>query len=131
MKLINAILLNLKIMVQTIQIKTIILFHYMALGNGIITKNLRNNDEYDFWEENTWLIVLLIIVMIVLIIIIVILIIKIFTSARKKNKNNKKKKSKIMDSQRASQKYNSDYNKNTKEIKKYKYKERMIEEEEQ
>ena len=131
MKLINAILLNLKIMVQKMQIKTIILFHYMALGNGKITKNLRNNDEYDFWEENTWLIVLLIIVMIVLIIIIVILIIKIFKSARKKNKNNKKKKSKIIDSQRASQKYNSDYNKNTKEIKKYKYKERMIEEEEQ
>ena len=62
MKLINALLLNLKIMVQKIQIKTLILFHYMSLGNGIIIKNLRNNDEYDFWEENTWLIVLLIII---------------------------------------------------------------------
>ena len=86
-----------------------------------------SSEKYEFWEEKYfWLFILLIIILIILIVIIVLLSIKIYTNV-KKVKNQNKKQAKLVNTERPSQNYISEYNQKTTKIKKLKHKTRVIE----
>ena len=97
-----------------------------SLIEKIIANSLKDNDN-NYWEDNIWLLVLLIIFSVGLIILIVFISIKIYRNSRKKTSQNKVIN--LVDTERASQQYISEYDKNGKNNKKIKYKERPMKEE--
>ena len=90
-----------------------------------IRANSSNDTDSNFWNDNIWLFILLIIFSVAIIVVIVVISIKIYK--RFKNKNSQKKEN-FVDTERSSQQYISEYNKNTIKNKKIKYKERPLEE---
>ena len=97
-----------------------------SLIEKIIANSLKDNDN-NFWEDNIWLLVLLIIFSVGLIILIVFISIKIYRNNKKKNSQNKENN--LVDTERSSQQYISEYDKNGKNNKKIQYKERPLKEE--
>ena len=93
----------------------------------IIANSLKDNND-NFWEDNIWLIVLLIIFSVGLIILIVFISIKIYKNNKRKNPQNKENN--LVDTERSSQQYISEYDKNGKNNKKIQYKERPLNERE-
>ena len=85
-----------------------------------------NSDESNFWNDNIWLFVLLIILSISLVVIIIFISIKIYKKC--KNSNSQENKNNFVNTERATQQYISDYDKNLQNNKKIKYKERPLKE---
>ena len=83
-----------------------------------------SSETDDFWANNIWLLVILIILSIALIIIIVIISFKIYK--KYKNSNQNEKENNFVNTERSSQKYISDYDKQRKNNKKLQYKERPL-----
>ena len=105
----------------------IFLVFFGFLIEKIIENSLKDNND-NFWEDNIWLIVLLIIFSVGLIILIVFISIKIYKNNKRKNSQNKENN--LVDTERSSQQYISEYDKNGKNNKKIQYKERPSKEEE-
>ena len=98
-----------------------------SLIEKIISNSLKDNNN-NFWDDNIWLFVLLIIFSVALIIIIVFISIKMCRKNKRKNLQNKEIN--LVDTERSSQQYISEYDKNGKNNKKIQYKERPSKEEE-
>ena len=88
--------------------------------------NSTSSNDSTFWEDNVWLLIILIILSIALIVLIVFISIKMCRNyravTRQENENN------FVNTERSSQKYISEYDKNGKNNKKIKYKERPLKE---
>ena len=101
------------------------IFLIILLNEGI-NSNSSNNDDTSFWEDNIWLLVLLIILIIAVIVVIVYISINLykkFKESKNKNSNNYS-----VNTERSSQKYISEYDKNGHNRQKLKYKERPLKE---
>ena len=106
----------------------VLLTIFIIITKEMLSNPLRNiKEENDFWEEKyIWLFIILIIILILLFVIIVLLLIKIYTKI-KKGINRNQNKENLVNSERSSQKYISEYNPKKKKIKILKYKTRIIE----